>query len=193
MNTTSESLLKRLQSGSVCADVRDTAWSRFVDLYSPLVFFWARKSGLKSQDAADLVQDVMTIVFQKLPGFQYDPTGSFRGWLRAITLNTYRQLLRKKKINEVDTSNSFLGLLVDEKQAETNFDLNYARELVANATNMMRKDFEPTTWLALKAVLTSGMTVNEVAEETGVSIWTIYSARSRLLGRLRTELDGLLD
>jgi DNA-directed RNA polymerase specialized sigma24 family protein len=42
-------------------------WTRFVKLYTPLLFFWARKLGLRDADAADLVQDVLAIVVQKFP------------------------------------------------------------------------------------------------------------------------------
>ncbi len=64
MQSTSESLLVRLRSE------RDTdAWARFVELYTPLIFYWARKTGLQSQDASDLVQEVLTQVYRKLPEF----------------------------------------------------------------------------------------------------------------------------
>jgi len=69
MNSTSESLLLRLK------DSHDQqAWSRFVQLYTPMLFGWARGTGLQSQDAADLVQEVLTLVFRKLPAFSYDPS-----------------------------------------------------------------------------------------------------------------------
>ena len=77
MNTTSESLLIRLHDGS--SVTRGDAWASFTKLYTPLIFYWARKTGLQSQDAADLVQEVMTIVFQKLGQFEYDAQKSFRG------------------------------------------------------------------------------------------------------------------
>ena len=54
------------------------AWSRFVTLFSPLIFYWGRKNGLQPQDAADLTQDVFTTLFQKLPDFDYDRHKSFR-------------------------------------------------------------------------------------------------------------------
>lgn len=133
------------------------------------------------------------MVLQKLPAFKYDSSRSFRGWLRTITLNKYREVLRKKKLPEVDASNSFLGEFADMKQAETSFDLSYARELVAHAAAKMEKDYEPETWKALKQLLSTGKKVKEIAADTGVSAWTLYSARSKLLKRLNAELDGLLD
>jgi len=90
MNTTSESLLFRLQQ--VDGRLDQTAWEEFVRLYTPLMFYWARKTGLNTADASDIVQDVITRVLEKLPGFSYDSSKSFRGWLRAITLNRYREI-----------------------------------------------------------------------------------------------------
>lgn len=78
MNSTSESLLIRLKSAN---DFQ--AWSRFVELYTPLIFFWARKTGLQTQDASDLVQDVLALVFQKLPEFRYEPTDEKFPWLAS--------------------------------------------------------------------------------------------------------------
>jgi len=50
MTTTPVSLLERLKFP---AD--QPAWSRFVDLYSPLIYSWAHQVGLQPTDAADLV------------------------------------------------------------------------------------------------------------------------------------------
>ena len=185
--STSESLLIRLSS------IGDTdAWDRFVELYTPLIFYWARKTGLQSQDASDLVQDVMTIVFQQLPKLEYDPEKSFRGWLRTITMNRFRELCRGKRPQLMDASGSVMGRVPDWRLAESTWDLNYARELVAAVMADMRDDFAPKTWAALVELMKTGRPASEVANEAGVSVWTIYAARSRLLKRLRQELEGLL-
>ncbi len=65
MNTTPPSLLQQLRSPD---DQR--AWRRFVDLYTPLLFYWARRVGLQESDAADLVQEVFTVLvasYRSLP------------------------------------------------------------------------------------------------------------------------------
>ncbi|MBY0526971.1 MAG: hypothetical protein K2R98_26495 [Gemmataceae bacterium] len=73
MHSTSITLLDRLR-------VRENraAWDRFVDLYTPLLFHWARACGLQEGDAADLVQDVFLALLEKPPTFTYDPQRSFR-------------------------------------------------------------------------------------------------------------------
>jgi RNA polymerase sigma-70 factor (ECF subfamily) len=66
-HVTPASLLERLR------DPREqTAWKRFVQLYTPLLFRWARRAGLPTQDAEDLMQDIFTTLVQRLPAFRYD-------------------------------------------------------------------------------------------------------------------------
>src|SRR5438552_17277524 len=81
MYTTPVSLLERLHQPAA-----DEAWQRFVKLYTPLLYHWACRVGLQGADAADLVQDVLTLLVQKLPEFKYDSQKSFRAWLRTVML-----------------------------------------------------------------------------------------------------------
>jgi len=190
-HSTSESLLFRLRESD-----NSEAWSRFSDLYTPLIFFWARKNGLDAHDASDLVQEVMTLVFQKLPEFQYDPDRSFRGWLRQVTLSKHRERLRKKKLNIDAVSQTHLSNLAENGQATSagqTWDQDYCRNLVSSAVELMRKEFAPNTWQALKQFVSTDQTAQEIAESTGVSTSTIYTAKSRLMKRLRQDLEGLMD
>ena len=190
MTTTSESLLFRLQQDHDSSD--ELAWHQFVSLYTPLIFYWARKTGLGQSDASDLVQDVLTLVFQKLPDFKYDSDRSFRGWLRTVTLNKYREIHRRKSSRMATASDSMLENLASVAVAESTWDIDYARLLVAQSMEGMKDDFAEGTWDALKLVMNDSQTVDDAAERTGVSTWTIYSARARLMKRLRAELNGLL-
>jgi site-specific DNA-cytosine methylase len=65
MSSTPASLLQRLRQPG---DSR--AWNEFVELYSPLLFHWARQTGLQEADAADLVQDVFAILVRRKKGDQ---------------------------------------------------------------------------------------------------------------------------
>ena len=199
MNSTSESLLFRLQQHADGPDVDgenieldQRAWETFVGLYTPLIFYWACKAGLRQADAADLVQEVLAIVFRRLPTLKYDRQGSFRGWLRTVTLNKYRERRRKKTLPVADITQSQIGELVPVPQAESTWDLDYGRMLLKQAMQQMECDFEPPTWQALQAVMREHLAVEDAAKKFDVSPWTIYSARSRLMRRLREQLEGLL-
>lgn len=188
MESTSASLLLRLKSKN-----NNVAWARFVQLYTPMIYFWARKCGVQSEDAADLVQDVLTLLLKKLPEFQYDSSKSFRSWLRTVTMNKLRDRFRLKQLPVENASLSMLGRIVDPAEAEKVWDSLYQKELVARAIELMKSEFTESTWQACRQYVIEGKPAAEVAENLGVSVWTIYSAKSRLLNRLRQELDGLLE
>lgn len=187
MTSTSESLLIRLRSSS-----DSDAWSRFVQLYTPLIFFWARRTGLTQHDAADLVQDVLAIVFQKLATWNYQPEKSFRGWLRVVTLNRYREIARRRKLN-FEPSQDAIHNVANPTQLESSWDVSYTQQLVFEAMQLMKPEFASSTWDALQRIFTSGRSAAEIALETGVSVWTIYAARNRLFSRLRRELADLIE
>lgn len=187
MNSTSESLLIRLKSAG-----DHQAWSRFVELYTPLIFYWARKTGLQTNDAADLAQDVLSIVFRKLPEFEYEHSKSFRGWLRTVTLNKHREHLRRKTVGAHGATESVLANFTRSSDAESTWDLNYQQELVTRAMDLLEKEFQPATWKALMEYVIEGRAAGEAATNQGLSVWTVYAAKSRLMHRLREELEGLL-
>ena len=189
MKRTSESLLLRLQNSK-----DQQAWSKFVHLYTPLLFHWARKTGLQQNDSADLVQEVLTIVFRKLPDFQYDASKSFRAWLKTITINKFREFCRRRTVSR----NALTGSFVDRVHSsnddpESTWDISYQRSLFANAMEILKPEFRPKTWEAVKEYVVENRPAAELAKKHELSVWTIYAAKSRLLARLREELDGLLD
>ena len=98
MHTTPVSLLERLRQPG-----EQEAWRRFVALYTPLLFFWSRRLGLQDADAADLVQDVLVLLYRKLPGLAYDPRRSFRGWVRTVLLNRWRERQRRPSLPLTDS------------------------------------------------------------------------------------------
>src|SRR6266849_6098266 len=81
MYTTSISLLDQLRYNRGASQ----SWVRFVELYTPLLHFWAvHLPRMQEADNVDLIQDVFLTLLTKLPTFQAKPGQSFRGWLRTL-------------------------------------------------------------------------------------------------------------
>ena len=142
MNSTHSSLLERLRHP---AD--DAAWDRFVRLYAPLLFHWARGVGLHGPDAADLVQDVLIVLVRKLPDFHYDPRKSFRAWLRTVTLNKWRERLRRTRAEATEGAEALDSLACPDSMSVFE-ETEYRRELVRQALNVLRGEFPDRTWQA---------------------------------------------
>jgi len=188
MHTTSITLLERLRTAS-----DQSAWPRFVELYTPLLFHWAKKCGLHDEDAADLVQDVLLALLHKLPDFTYDPNKSFRAWLRVVTQNLWRDRLRAAGTRPLQGNDHGLGDLWTADHATVFEDEEYRSFLVSRALKLMQADFQPTSWRAMWEHAVVGRSAAAVAEEFGLTVAAVYCAKFRILHRLRQELEGLLD
>ena len=186
MNSTRLTLLERLRRPDDAA-----AWSRFVQLYTPLLYGWARRAGLSEADAADLLQDVFVVLLRELPTFHYQPGKSFRAWLRTVLLNRWRTLRRRRQPRTVGPDD--LDGLADPDTPELPDEAEERRQLVARALKIVEGEARPETWKAFREYVLSGRPPADVARELGCSVNVVYLARSRLLGRLRDILDGLLD
>jgi RNA polymerase sigma-70 factor, ECF subfamily len=187
MHTTPISLLERLR------DTRETtAWDQFVELYTPLLLYWARKAGLQESDAADLVQDVLLVLIRKLPEFHYERGGSFRSWLRTITLNKWRDRHKRARL-PLSQQGEDLAEYPEREPAEFLDAAEYRRQLLAQALDIIRRDVQPLTWQASAAHGLEGRAAAEVAAELGLSVGAVYAAKFRIMSRLRDDLRGLLE
>jgi RNA polymerase sigma-70 factor (ECF subfamily) len=139
------------------------------------------------------MQEVLALLVEKLPTFTYDPQQSFRAWLRTVTVNKCRDLLRKNttaaaRSVPLESGDAFLP---DPMELFT--DEEYQQSLVQRALEVMQTEFEPKTWKACWELVTSGDTASAVAQRLGMTENAVYLAKSRVLRRLRQELDVLLD
>jgi RNA polymerase sigma-70 factor (ECF subfamily) len=186
MGPTPASLLERLRRPHDAA-----AWSEFVHLYTPLLYSWARSTGLPEAEAADLLQDVFVTLVQQLPSFHYRPGGSFRAWLRTILLNRWRTLgrCRQPQTNVARQMDD----LADPAEPGLPGEAEERRQLVVRALSLLERDLEPITWQAFRQYVMLGRRPADVARELGVSVNVIYLARSRVLQRLRRMLAGLVE
>jgi RNA polymerase sigma-70 factor (ECF subfamily) len=171
--------------------------------YTPLLSYWARRLGLQDQDADDLVQEVLIVIVQKLPGFHFQPEasfrgpkgsfrgpeGSFRGWMRTILINKWRDRRKRRKAVplEVDVQTPAPG------DSGTLEEREHQLYILGRALRMMAFTFEPATWQACWETVVCGRSATQVAAELGITVNAVYLARRRVLRRLRQELQGLRD
>lgn len=191
MDTTPVTLLERLRRPGD----RD-AWDRFVALYTPLIFSWGRRVGLREEDATDLVQEVFVILVQTLPKFDYDQHQSFRGWLRTVTLNKWRDGRKRdsgKRSDQLPDDPRELAKLAVTDDVEAFWETEYRQHLARNALRVMQADFQTATWRAFWEHAVCERTAPDVAAELGMTVGAVYAAKIRVLDRLRAELGGMLD
>ncbi|OWK46389.1 RNA polymerase sigma factor [Fimbriiglobus ruber] len=184
MDTTSASLLMSLRESASPA-----AWSRFVRTYSPMLYAWARRSGLQEADALDLVQDVFATLVEKLPKFTYDADRGFREWLWVVTRNKHLERTRRLKL-PIDAATN--ADQVPDRPAVTAEEDDFRRHLLGHLVPSLKGQFQPTTWAAFWASVVEGRPATEVGAELGLSVDAVYKAKARVVARLHTVLSDVI-
>jgi RNA polymerase sigma-70 factor (ECF subfamily) len=180
---TRASLLLRLR------DPQDeAAWQDFVSLYAPLVYGYARRQGLQDADAADLSQEVLSAVSSAVNHLEYDPRrGSFRNWLFTIVrrkLSNLRRHLRSQPVQGADNQ-QILEQVADAAELDGAWEAEWRHRLFAWACEQVRREVATETWQAFWKTAIDGQPGSQVAAELGLSLVSVYHARSRVRARLK--------
>lgn len=191
---TRPSLLIRLR------DKEDSeAWGQFVEIYSPLIFSFARRCGLQDSDAADLVQEVMGEIHKSIDRFEYDPQlGKFRSWLYKIAKRTKSRIQKKQAKQPLGTGDSAaMAVLANQSDSHDEiqafWDREYQRNLLQWAAEQVRPSINETTWQAFWMTAVEEKESQTVAEQLGLSLGSVYVAKSRVTKRLAEEIQKIDD
>jgi RNA polymerase sigma factor (sigma-70 family) len=160
------------------------AWDLLVERYSRLVFSIARKSGLDEDDAADLTQDVFTIVLRRLESLQQ--ADRFSAWL--IT-TTHREAWRFRKMRRA-VPESLPEETIDDDPAMDALVIEWEHAaLVHEALGQLGDQCRQL--LDLLFLRDDRPRYDAIATELGISIGSIGPIRARCLKRLRAHLSEL--
>lgn len=178
-------------------DANHEAWREFASIYGPIVYGYARKRGLQDADAADVMQDVLRSVSSAIGRLNYDRTqGTFRGWMFTITRNKVFNFLSARKGRPQGAGNTaanqMLGAIPDAHEDHDEWELEYRRRLAASAMNRIQSEFQENTWRAFLLTAVEGRAASEAAAEIGISTGAVYVAKSRVLSRLKQEVETLV-
>lgn len=195
INPTSTTLLIRIQNGEA------VAWSRFVELYMPLIRDWCKKPGgkLNRQDRQDAAQEVFARAARAIKDFDIHREGrSFRAWLRVITTNVINNLLEKKrKRRDVDRLLSDSGpikhprMLSPDNEFELQEEPNEKKLLLRQMLKFVKSQFSERDWEIFTLLVNAEKNSTEVAEIMGMNGPAIRKIRSRIVKRLREEYEKL--
>jgi RNA polymerase sigma-70 factor, ECF subfamily len=111
-----------------------------------------------------------------------------------MTLNKVRDLHRRNAVNPiVGTAETFSCLEKPAASPDLFEEAEYQSFLVNRALELMRSEFREDTWRACWLLVVDERKASEVARELGLSLNSVYLAKSRVLSRLREELAGLIE
>ena len=183
---------------TLLVQLRDTtdqdSWSKFVELYAPLVHGFLTKRGVQSADAADLTQEIMMAIAKAARTFEYDPSkGSFRRWLLTVVHNRLRDFRRKKGVavcgqGGTDAYDMLMQQPASNGDDTTDWDQAYDRRLFQFVADQVREDFQESTWSAFWRTCVECESAKNVAEDLGISAPAVYMAKRRVVARIREQI-----
>jgi len=196
METTSVSLLQRIAADGGGSN---DDWQRLFTMYKPFILQQVRSYQDLVDYADDITQEVMMVLMRELPVFQRQRAGSFRVWLRGITVNKLRSAARRVRRQPTAAGDSpSLEQQIEELSdpaslASKRWDEEHDQNILRKIIEMIRGDFQESTWNAFELYVLGGQEPKTVAEQLGMSLNSVLLAKSRITRRLRDEASGLID
>jgi RNA polymerase sigma-70 factor (ECF subfamily) len=189
--TTRITLLARLRQ-----DPTDqAAWEMFVERYGRRIYRWCRLWKLQDADAEDVTQDVLVKLARKLRVFTYDPSRSFRGWLRTLTHHAWRDFVdgprRAQPAAGGDRVRELMQSLEAREDLLQKLQEAFDHDLLDAAKARVRLRVAPHTWEAFRLLALEGLPVAEVAAAVQMQVAMVYVARSKVQKMLREEIQKL--
>lgn len=187
IGSTDPGLLKRV---AVLSD--DPAWVVFYERYNPVVNVWCSGYRLDTESVDELRQRVWFELARRMPSYQYDPGGSFRGWLRRLCHHRAIDLYRERHTGLFEPlSDSHLAIEQDAAIARVDDEepngrltvLDEAREI----QERVRRKVKAARWEVFWRVMIEGEPLPETAASLGLKYATAYAAARHVATLLRAE------
>lgn len=182
MDTTRVSLLIRIR------DPNDTdSWFEFNQLYSPLIFQYARARGLSHADAEEVRSSCYESILKHIRNFDYSTEkGTFKGWLRKIVLNRVIDLKRKKAAHQFN-SHELEMISSDTPTPDEVFDEQWKLAHLQYCLGQVKDHVPPKTFRAFE-MLAAEVSVESVCKKLDLNANQVYKAKSRVLALVREQM-----
>lgn len=170
------------------------AWDEFVALYRPVIYRMARRRGMQDADAQDLAQAVLIRIVGAIDRWEKTDSGvGFRHWLSRVAKNAILSALDRSPKEAAVGGTDLQVLLNEEPHTDTDMEQEIAleclREKYHRAAATVRADVDEITWQAFEQSVVQGQDCQQVAAQLNKPIGTIYAARSRVMRRLRDQVN----
>ena len=169
----------------------------FIEKYSKLISGWCHRWGASVEDTEDIVQETLLVVFRKIAEFQYDPSLSFRAWLKTVSYHKWLQAVEHNRLvyppvaepSTVMTYKSRVNLAVEEfKQL---LDRIAEQEIFSLACAKVRSRVSERVWLCFEQSELLNQPRSEIAERLGISTGYVQVNVFRVRQLVHAEIKAL--
>ncbi len=177
-------------------------WDEFYRTYWKLIYAVGLKSGLRSDEAFDMVQETILSVAKQSKKNLYDPKqGSYKVWLMNMTRWRINDQFRKRKKDtsannfefEDDRSTAKIDRVGDPKGdlMERMWDSEWKKNLMDAALERVKSQVSPKQFQIFHCYVIQEWEAKKVQQELDVSIAQVYLSKHRVGSIFKRELKIL--
>lgn len=178
---TRASLLASLREGRAAE-----GWQDFFRQYAPAIYRVALLRRLSSDQADDIVQQVMMSVARRIGDFDYKTDrGKFRNWICSITENKIRDHYRTV------AQDARLTQAAAEQQAQTANDcweVQWRLQDLMICLDELSEDVSLRQLETFRLYVIEGLAAEEVARRMEMSVGQVYVIRTTMIKRIRERM-----
>jgi RNA polymerase sigma-70 factor (ECF subfamily) len=193
---TTTKLLDRLRACAAAGASIDsnTAWAEIDARYRPVLIGFARSLGLPQSDAEDAAQWTLAELAKGLSLGQYERgKGRLRSWVMGIARHrvqmTKRAAARRRETPSPDPTP--LCETPDDATLSGIWDREMDRTIFTEAWRLVQPRFAPASLRAFELVAMRETPAEAAAAECGMSVESVYVAKSRVTKALRELASDL--
>jgi RNA polymerase sigma-70 factor (ECF subfamily) len=127
--------------------------------------------------------------------FAYDPSRSFRGWLKTLAHHAWLDFVNRPRRARAAAGGNCVWELMQTLEAREDLTVKlqeaFDHELLEAAKVRVRQRVAPHTWEAFRLVALENLPVAEVASTVQMQVAMVYVAKSKVQRMLREEIQRL--
>ena len=166
------------------------AWDEFVALYGPFIFNFARRRLPQDEDAADVMQEVLSAVSR---GSYQRPKGRFQKWLLTVLLNEIRDFYAARGGGPENIGNTELAQRLQQEPTRTEEEWEDERRqhLFHAAANHVKARTNQAHWQVFARTALDNQKGQAVARALNLTVTNVYAVKSRILKEIKEEIARL--
>ena len=192
---TRKSLIERLHNWE-----DQKSWDDFYKTYWRLIYSVALKSGLRSEEAFDVVQETVLSIAKQSLQQKYDPNaGSFKSWLMNMTRWRITDQLRRRAKDtamanpygaDEDEVTHALDRMADPKadKLDNIWEYEWKKNIADRAIEIVKGRISPKQFQIFDAYVVKGWEAKRVMRTLDVSMAQVYLAKHRVGALIKKEI-----
>ena len=173
------------------------AWNKFYEKYKRFIYNIAIRYNVQAADRDAIVNGILGELWNSKDRFEYDPNGTFRGWLYTMVKN---YILRQRRSKIVQNTTTFDPTNPIENGEDPGFEKIIEEEFekfaLEEALNTLQKMIDVKSYQIFHAVTLGGKKPSDVAKEFGINTDNVYLIKHKcvkILSGMGCNIDSKED